>query len=161
MALLPILEYPDARLRTVARPVTVFDDRLRRLVADMAETMYDAPGVGLAASQVDVHECVIVIDTSDAKNELQVFINPEILWRSDTTAIGPEGCLSLPNLTAEVRRATSVQMRWFDLTGKVNEQTFTAFAAICVQHEFDHLNGVLTLDHLDTARRSAAERALA
>lgn len=160
MAVLPILRWPDKRLTTVCSNVAC---DVATLAADMLETMYAAPGRGLAAPQVGALQRLFVMDCTwkEGQFDPQVFINPEILWRSDTTAIGPEGCLSLPNLTAEVRRATSVQMRWFDLTGKVNEQTFTAFAAICVQHEFDHLNGVLTLDHLDTARRSAAERALA
>ena len=117
MALLPILEYPDPRLRTIARPVTTFDDRLRRLVADMAETMYEAPGVGLAASQVDVHERVIVIDTSETKDALQVFINPEILSASDELVECEEGCLSVPGIYDAVTRPARVRVRAFGKSG--------------------------------------------
>ena len=118
MALLPILEYPDPRLKTVAGPVTRFDDRLRRLVADMAETMYAAPGIGLAATQVDVHRRVIVIDTSDARDQLLVLINPEIVWRSDELEPAWEGCLSIPGLRGVVARHRRIGVRYLTRAGE-------------------------------------------
>jgi peptide deformylase len=153
VALLPILEYPDPRLRTIARPVTVFDDRLRRLVADMAETMYDAPGVGLAASQVDVHECVIVIDTSDAKNELQVFINPEILWASEQQVECEEGCLSVPGVYDAVTRPERVRVKAFDVQGQSFERECSGLLAVCIQHEMDHLLGKVFVEYLSPLKQ--------
>jgi len=153
VALLPILEYPDPRLRTVARPVTVFDNRLRRLVADMAETMYDAPGVGLAASQVDVHECVIVIDTSDAKNELQVFINPEILWVSEEQVECEEGCLSVPGVYDAVTRPERVRVKAFDVRGQPFERECSGLLAVCIQHEMDHLLGKVFVEYLSPLKQ--------
>lgn len=160
MARLPILRWPDSRLMTMCSPVT---DDVSELAADMLETMYAAPGRGLAAPQVGVLLRLFVMDCTwkDGIYAPQVVVNPEILWRSADTAVGPEGCLSLPDLTTHIMRSKSVQMRWSDLSGGICEQRFTGFASICVQHEFDHLNGVLTLDHLDTATRLAAERVLA
>ena len=146
MALLQIIEYPDPRLRTVARPVTAFDDRLRRLVADMAQTMYEAPGVGLAATQVDVHERIIVIDVSESNDQLLVFINPEILWHSDTEVPYTEGCLSVPEQYAEVMRPDKIRARWQDVTGKAYEEEIDGLLAVCLQHEMDHLDGVLAVD---------------
>ena len=153
MALLPILEYPDARLRTVARPVSVFDDRLRRLVADMADTMYEAPGVGLAATQVDVHECVIVIDTSDAKNELQVFINPEILWVSEEQVECEEGCLSVPGVYDAVTRPERVRVKAVDVRGQPFERECSGLLAVCIQHEMDHLLGKVFVEYLSPLKQ--------
>lgn len=153
MALLPILEYPDPRLRTVARPVKAFDDRLRQLVSDMAETMYDAPGVGLAATQVDVHERLIVIDVSEAKTELQVFINPEILWASEEQVECEEGCLSVPGVYDAVIRPERVRVRAFDAHGQVFERDCSGLLAVCVQHEMDHLLGKVFVEYLSPLKQ--------
>ncbi len=153
MALLPILEYPDPRLRTVAKPVTVFDDRLRKLVADMAETMYDAPGVGLAATQVDVHERLLVIDVSEDKNELQVFINPEIVWASEETVECEEGCLSVPGVYDAVVRPAQVRVRAHDAQGQVFERDCEGLLAVCVQHEMDHLLGKVFVEYLSPLKQ--------
>ncbi len=141
MAQLNILRYPDARLHKVAKPVTAFDERLTKLVADMAETMYEAPGIGLAASQVDVHEQVVVIDTTDEKNALQVFINPEITWASEEKQVYDEGCLSVPGIYDGVERPCQVKVRAFDLQGKPFELAADGLLAVCIQHEMDHLAG--------------------
>ncbi len=153
MALLPILEYPDPRLRTVARPVTAFDDRLRRLVADMAETMYEAPGVGLAASQVDVHERIVVIDTSETKDDLQVFINPEIVWASEEQVECEEGCLSVPGIYDAVTRPARVRVKAFDVRGAPFERDCTGLLAVCVQHEMDHLLGKVFVEYLSPLKQ--------
>ena len=159
MAVLPILRWPDPRLMTICSPVA---EDVSVLAADMLETMYAAPGRGLAAPQIGVLRRLFVMDCTwkEGIYAPQVLVNPEILWRSAETVIGPEGCLSLPGLTTQIMRSKAVQMRWSDVNGDINEQTFVGFAAICVQHEFDHLNGVLTLDHLDPATRADAESAL-
>src|ERR1700757_1930230 len=141
MSQLAILKYPAPRLKKVARPVTVFDERLRKLVADMAETMYSAPGVGLAATQVDVHERVIVIDVSEDKDTLHVFINPELLWASEETAVCEEGCLSVPGVYETVRRPARVRVRAMDEHGRPFERDCDGMLAVCVQHEMDHLEG--------------------
>jgi peptide deformylase len=151
--LLPILEYPDPRLRTVARSVTEFDDRLRRLVADMAETMYDAPGVGLAATQVDVHERVIVIDTSETKDQLLVLINPEIVWASEDVVECEEGCLSVPGVYDAVTRPAQVRVRAYDTHGKVYERDCSGLLAVCVQHEMDHLQGKVFVEYLSPLKQ--------
>ncbi|HSQ10592.1 MAG TPA: peptide deformylase [Burkholderiaceae bacterium] len=153
MALLPILEYPDPRLCTVARPVTAFDDRLRKLVADMAETMYEAPGVGLAASQVDVHERIVVIDTSETKDDLQVFINPEIVWASDEQVECEEGCLSVPGVYDAVTRPARVRVKAFDERGAAFERDYTGLLAVCVQHEMDHLLGKVFVEYLSPLKQ--------
>jgi peptide deformylase len=153
VALLSILEYPDPRLRTRAKPVTAFDDRLRRLVSDMAETMYEAPGVGLAATQVDVHECLIVIDISEEKNDLQVFINPEILWASEEKVECEEGCLSVPGIYDAVTRPERVRIRAFDLQGQVFERDCNGLLAVCVQHEMDHLLGKMFVEYLSPLKQ--------
>ncbi|GLS85338.1 peptide deformylase [Cypionkella aquatica] len=160
MAVLPILRWPDSRLTTVCSEIT---GDARALAADLLETMYDAPGRGLAAPQVGVTQRIFVMDCTwkEGIYAPRVLINPEILWKSEETAAGPEGCLSLPGIVTEITRAKSVHMRWLDLSGKICEEMFTGFAAICAQHEFDHLNGVLTLDHLDPTARATAESALA
>jgi peptide deformylase len=153
VALLPILEYPDPRLRTVARLVTVFDDRLRQLVADMAETMYEAPGVGLAASQVDVHERIVVIDTSESKDDLQVFINPEIVWVSDEQVECEEGCLSVPGVYDAVTRPARVRVKALDERAVAFERDCTGLLAVCVQHEMDHLLGKMFVEYLSPLKQ--------
>ncbi len=153
MAKLNILEYPDPRLRTVARPVTVFDAGLRRLISDMAETMYEAPGIGLAATQVDQHIQLIVIDVSETKDQLRVFINPQILSTSDETALCEEGCLSVPNIYDEVRRPARVRVRAQDGDGKTFELDCEGLLAVCVQHEMDHLSGKVFVDYLSALKQ--------
>jgi peptide deformylase len=151
---LAILEYPDPRLKRVARPVAVFDERLRRLVADMAETMYAAPGVGLAATQVDVHERIIVIDVSENKDALHVFINPEVLWASEDTALCEEGCLSVPGVYDMVRRPARVRVRAMDAHGRPFELDCEGTLAVCVQHEMDHLEGRVFVEYLSPLKQS-------
>jgi peptide deformylase len=154
MALLNILRYPDARLHKVAKPVTEFGDRLTTLVADMAETMYDAPGVGLAASQVDVHEQLVIIDTSDTKDDLKVFINPEITWSSDDKQVYDEGCLSVPGIYDGVERPSRVKVRALDLQGKPFELEADGLLAVCIQHEMDHLMGKVFVEYLSPLKRN-------
>ena len=154
MALLNILRYPDPRLHKVAKPVTVFDARLKRLVEDMAETMYDAPGVGLAATQVDVHEQVVVIDVSDAHNELRVFINPEIVWASEEKQVYDEGCLSVPGIYDGVERPARVKVRALDVEGKSFELETDGLLAVCIQHEMDHLKGKVFVEYLSPLKRN-------
>jgi peptide deformylase len=153
MALLPILHYPDPRLKTVARPVTVFDAELKQFVADMAETMYAAPGVGLAATQVDVHRQVIVIDISENHDDLKVLINPRIL-EADGRQVCEEGCLSVPGIYEEVERAQHIRVEAVDVDGK--PYTFEAedLLAVCVQHEMDHLKGKVFVDYLSRLKQS-------
>jgi peptide deformylase len=153
MALLTILEYPDPRLKKVAKPVTEFGPRVRQLVADMAETMYAAPGVGLAATQVDVHERIIVIDVSEAKDQLRVFINPEILWASDETALCEEGCLSVPGIYDEVRRPARVKVHAQDAEGEAFELDCEGLLAVCIQHEMDHLTGKVFVEYLSALKQ--------
>lgn len=154
MALLDILRYPDSRLQTVARPVAAVDDRIRQLVADMADTMYEAPGIGLAATQVNVHEQVIVIDLSEERNALQVFINPEIIAVSDETSERDEGCLSVPGIYDTVERPAAITVRALDAQG----QSFTVQAegllAVCIQHEMDHLKGRVFVQYLSRLKQS-------
>ncbi|WP_290652319.1 peptide deformylase [Aquisalimonas sp.] len=159
MSKLNILQYPDSRLRTVAQPVKVVDDRIRALADDMLETMYDAPGIGLAATQVDVHERVVVIDVSDERNEPRVLINPEIL-KAEGTERSQEGCLSVPGYQDTVERAEWLHVRALDRHGASFEFEAHGLLAICVQHEVDHLNGKLFLDHLSELKRKRAHRKL-
>jgi peptide deformylase len=154
MALLNILNYPDKRLHKVAKPVEVVNDRIRRLVADMAETMYAAPGVGLAATQVDVHERVIVIDVSDAHDELQAFINPEIIWSSDEKKLSEEGCLSVPGIYDNVERAEKVRVRALNEKGETFELDCEGLLAVCVQHEMDHLMGRVFVEYLSPLKQT-------
>ncbi|MGV7208463.1 peptide deformylase [Oxalobacteraceae bacterium A2-2] len=154
MAILNILRYPDPRLHKVAQPVTVFDERLEKLVADMAETMYEAPGIGLAASQVDVHEQVVVIDTSESKDGLTVFINPEILWASEDKAVYEEGCLSVPGIYDGVERPTRVKVRALDVKGQPFEVDADGLLAVCIQHEMDHLKGKVFVEYLSPLKRN-------
>jgi peptide deformylase len=154
MSLLNILRYPDPRLHKVAKPVAVFDERLKKLAADMAETMYDAPGVGLAATQVDVHEQMIVIDTSETHDELRVFVNPEILWASEERQRYEEGCLSVPGIYDGVERAARVKVRAWDLEGKAFELEADGLLAVCIQHEMDHLKGKVFVEYLSPMKRN-------
>ena len=154
MSLLSILRYPDPRLHKVAKPVTVFDKRLKKLVADMAETMYEAPGVGLAASQVDVHEQLVVIDTSETHDDLRVFINPEITWSSPDKQVYDEGCLSVPGIYDGVERPARVKVRALDLDGKPFEIEADGLLAVCIQHEMDHLKGKVFVEYLSPLKRN-------
>jgi peptide deformylase len=154
MSLLNILRYPDPRLHKVAKPVAVFDERLKKLAADMAETMYDAPGVGLAATQVDVHEQMIVIDTSETHDELRVFVNPEILWASEEKQRYEEGCLSVPGIYDGVERAARVKVRAWNLEGKAFELEANGLLAVCIQHEMDHLKGKVFVEYLSPMKRN-------
>ncbi|PVX97559.1 peptide deformylase [Paraburkholderia unamae] len=154
MALLNILHYPDKRLHKVAKPVEVLNDRIRRLVADMAETMYAAPGVGLAATQVDVHERVVVIDVSDAHDELRVFINPEIIWSSAEREVHEEGCLSVPGIYDEVERAEKVRVRALNEKGETYEVDCEGLLAVCIQHEMDHLMGKVFVEYLSSLKQT-------
>jgi peptide deformylase len=160
MAILTILEFPDPRLRTVAKPVAVVDDRIRRLVSDMLETMYDAPGIGLAATQVDVHEQVIVIDLSDEKNQPLVFINPRIEVLDSETSEYDEGCLSVPGFYETVCRPTHVRVKALDRDGKPFEMQPDGLLAICIQHEIDHLQGKLYVDYLSPLKRNRIKHKL-
>jgi peptide deformylase len=154
MAILNILRYPDPRLHKVAKPVAAFDQRLEKLVADMAETMYEAPGIGLAASQVDVHEQVVVIDITEEKNALVAYINPEILWASDDKQVYDEGCLSVPGIYDGVERSSKVKVRAFDVKGQPFEVEAEGLLAVCIQHEMDHLKGKVFVEYLSPLKRN-------
>lgn len=153
VALLPILKYPDARLTTVAKPVEAFDEELAQLAADMAETMYKAPGVGLAATQVDRHIRMVVIDVSEDKSDLKILINPEILESSRETKPWEEGCLSVPGIYDKVTRPDRVKVRAQNLKGEFFELECDGLLAVCVQHEMDHLKGIVFVDHLSRLKK--------
>lgn len=159
MALRTILEFPDQRLRTRAEPVTQFDAELSTLVDDLFETMYAAPGIGLAATQVDVHRRVLVIDVSEARNEPLALINPEILSR-EGVAETEEGCLSVPGIFDGVQRAAKVRVRAQDRTGAAFEREYGEVLAVCVQHEMDHLEGKLFVDYLSDLKRQRIRKKL-
>ncbi|OYY48232.1 MAG: peptide deformylase, partial [Polynucleobacter sp. 35-46-207] len=148
MALLTVLCYPDPRLLKVAKPVAQVDARIRKIVADMAETMYDAPGVGLAATQVDIHEQIIVIDVSDGQDALMVFINPQLVWVSPEKKSWREGCLSVPEYYDEVDRPDVVRVKALDIHGKEFELEADGLLSVCLQHEMDHLKGKVFVEHL-------------
>ena len=154
MALLPILRFPDPRLHTVAAAVTEVDDDLRRLADDMLETMYEAEGVGLAATQVDVHRRLIVMDTSEAKNEPRVLINPELLALSDEMLLGEEGCLSVPTVYDDVERHVRVTVRALGRDGLPYQFDADGLTAVCVQHEMDHLLGKVFVEYLSPLKRN-------
>lgn len=154
MALLPVLCYPDPRLHKVAKPVSQVDARIKKIVADMADTMYDAPGVGLAATQVDIHERIVVIDVSDDQNELMVFINPEIIWSSPEKKSWREGCLSVPDYYDEVERPAEIRVKALDIEGKEFELDADGLLAVCLQHELDHLQGKVFVEYLSILKRS-------
>lgn len=153
MARLTILRYPDPRLHTVAKPVAAVDDRIRQLVDDMLETMYAAEGVGLAATQVDVHERVIVMDTSESRDQPVVLINPEITWRSDELKVNEEGCLSVPTIYDKVERNASVKVQALGRDGQPFEMQAEGLASVCVQHEMDHLLGKVFVEYLSALKR--------
>ena len=154
MALLNILCYPDPRLHKVAKPVTEFDEKLRALVADMLETMYESQGVGLAATQVDVHQRLVVMDTSDERDQPVVLINPEITWASEERVKGEEGCLSVPGIYDGVERAVKVKVKAADEHGYVRELEAEGLMAVCVQHELDHLMGKVFVEYLSPLKRN-------
>lgn len=160
MALLPILHYPDQRLKKIAKPVTHVDDRIRKLVRDMAETMYAAPGVGLAATQIDVHERVIVIDISETKDQLRVFINPQLITVSADKSLNEEGCLSVPDIYERVERPESVTVRALDEQGRAFEIEAHGLLAVCIQHEMDHLNGKVFVEYLSQLKQSRIKNRL-
>lgn len=159
MATLEILEFPDPRLRTVAQPVTRFDAALAQLVQDMFETMYAAPGVGLAATQVDVHQRVLVLDVSDEHNEPLALVNPRILSQHGTQTY-QEGCLSVPGIFADVDRALTITVEAEDVQGKTFTLEATDLMAVCIQHEMDHLQGKLFVDYLSSLKREMVRRKL-
>ncbi|ENO81891.1 peptide deformylase [Thauera mechernichensis] len=160
MALLPILRYPDPRLHTVAKPVAAVDDDIRQLVRDMAETMYEAPGIGLAATQVNVHMRVVVIDVSEDRSGLMTLINPEILERSGEQ-VCEEGCLSVPGIYEKVTRAERVRVRALDDKGEPYELAADGLLAVCIQHEIDHLDGKVFVEYLSQLKLGRIKSKLA
>ena len=168
MAIRPIYETPDPVLRQISKPVEVFDEELKTLISDMFETMYHAPGIGLAAVQVGVPIRLLVMDLQEPEEEdgepvrdPKVFINPEILWSSETTVPYTEGCLSVPDQYAEVLRPDRIRVRWRDETGGTHEEELDGLLAVCLQHEMDHLEGVLFIDHLSKLKRDMVLKKLA
>ncbi|MBA3979904.1 MAG: peptide deformylase [Alcanivorax sp.] len=160
MALLDILEFPDPRLRTVAKPVEKVDDELRKLIDDMFETMYAAPGIGLAASQVNVHKRLLVLDVSDEHNEPMVFINPEVTPLTGETKTYDEGCLSVPGFYETVERPDRIKVRALDRNGEPFEMECDGLLAVCLQHEIDHLDGKLFVDHISRLKRDRIRKKL-
>ena len=160
MALLNVLCYPDPRLHQVAKPVAQVDARIKKIVADMADTMYEAPGVGLAATQVDIHERIVIIDISDEQNDLKVFINPEIIWSSPETKSWREGCLSVPDFYDEVERPSQVRVKALDVNGKEFELDADGLLAVCLQHELDHLQGKVFVAYLSILKRTRISQKL-
>ena len=154
MNLLPILRYPDPRLHTVAKPVASVDARLQTLVDDMLHTMYEAEGIGLAATQVDVHERLIVIDVSQERNKPLVLINPEITWASPQTQVNDEGCLSVPGIYDGVERSSAVKVQALGLDGKLQTHEAEGLLAVCIQHEMDHLIGKVFVQYLSPLKRN-------
>jgi peptide deformylase len=160
MAILTILEFPDPRLRSIAKPVLNVDDSIRQLVRDMFETMYNAPGVGLAAPQVNVHKRVVVIDVTEDKSQPLVFVNPEITLLSDQLSEYDEGCLSVPGFYETVVRPENISVSALDQNGKPFTMTPTGLLAVCIQHELDHLNGKLFVDHISLLKRNRIRKKL-
>ncbi len=154
MTCLTILRYPDPRLHTVAQPVAVVDARITALVSDMFETMYGAAGIGLAATQVDVHERLIVIDVSEKRDEPLVLINPEIVWASAEKRLGEEGCLSVPGIYDGVERSTSIKVQALNLEGQLQTHAAEGMLAVCIQHEMDHLMGKVFVEYLSPLKRN-------
>jgi len=159
MSILEILEFPDPRLRTVAKPVEIFDEELRVLIDSMIETMYEAQGIGLAATQVNVHKQFLVLDVSEAQDQPREYINPQIL-ESEGSETCEEGCLSVPGIYAEVKRAEKVRVRAFDRNGEVFEESLDGLHAICLQHEMDHLKGTLFVDYLSPLKQRMVKKKL-
>jgi peptide deformylase len=160
MALLNVLCYPDPRLHKVAKPVAQVDARIQKIVSDMAETMYEAPGVGLAATQVDIHERIVVIDVSDEQNDLMVFINPEVIWSSPEKKSWREGCLSVPEFYDEVERPAQVRVKALNIDGKEFELEADGLLAVCLQHELDHLQGKVFVEYLSILKRTRISQKL-
>jgi len=160
MAILNILEFPDSRLRTIAKPVTQFDDALQKLIDDMFETMYAAPGIGLAATQVNVHKRLVVMDLSEDKSEPRVFINPEFEALTEQMDQYQEGCLSVPGFYENVDRPQQVRIKALDRTGQPYELIADGLLAVCIQHECDHLNGKLFVDYLSSLKRDRIKKKL-
>ena len=166
MAILPILEVPDPRLRRISEPVAEVTDEIRTLIADMFETMYDAPGIGLAAAQVDVPIRLLVMDLGDGPEDEEgkgtpnprVFINPELYDPSEDYSVYNEGCLSVPDQYADVERPATVRVRWLDEQGRQHDERLDGLTATCLQHEMDHLNGVLFIDHISKLKREMVIR---
>lgn len=154
MALLKILQYPDPRLHTIAEPVGQIDDKTRRLIRDMADTMYAAPGVGLAATQVDVHKRIVVIDVSETHDELRVFINPEVVSTEGELKLHEEGCLSVPGIYDNVRRPERVTVRALNEQGEAFELTADGLLGVCIQHEMDHLQGKVFVEYLSPLKQT-------
>ncbi len=154
MTQLTILRYPDPRLHTVAKPVADVNQRLSQLVSDMFETMYEAAGIGLAATQVDVHERLIVIDVSEKRDEPMVLINPELVWRSEETRLGEEGCLSVPGIYDGVERSIAVKVQALNLDGQSQIYEAEGMLAVCIQHEMDHLMGKVFVEYLSPLKRN-------
>ncbi|MDP1741190.1 MAG: peptide deformylase [Polaromonas sp.] len=154
MTLLTILRYPDPRLHTVAKPVAAVDARIRAIARDMLETMYEAQGIGLAASQVDVHERLVVIDISEGHDQPLVLINPEIVWASPETQVNDEGCLSVPGVYDGVQRASAVRVQALDLDGQLRTHSAEGLLAVCIQHEMDHLMGKVFVEYLSPLKRN-------
>ncbi len=152
--LLPILRYPDPRLHTVARPIAAVDDRVRAIIPRMLATMYEANGIGLAATQVDIHERLIVIDVSEERDQPLVLINPELEWASEEKRKGEEGCLSVPGIYDGVERSTAVRVRAFDGEGKSRVIEAEGLLAVCIQHEMDHLMGKVFVEYLSPLKRN-------
>ena len=154
MTILSILKFPDPRLHKVAKPITHIDDRIRQIAADLSETMYEANGVGLAATQVDIHERIVVVDTSDTRDQLKVFINPEIIAQSIEKKEWEEGCLSVPEIYDIVTRPDRVRVRALNLNGDVFEMDCDELLAVCLQHEIDHLNGKVFVQRLSKLKQN-------
>ena len=160
MALLPILCYPDPRLHTVAKPVQAVDARIKKLIADMLDTMYDANGIGLAATQVDVHERLVVIDVSEDRDQPLVLVNPEITWASPEKKLNEEGCLSVPGIYDGVERSTAVKVQALDLDGELRSIEADGLLAVCIQHELDHLLGKVFVEYLSPLKRNRIKNKL-
>ncbi|MDT0604247.1 peptide deformylase [Thalassotalea castellviae] len=160
MAILDVLRFPDERLRTKAAPVAEVNEDIKNIVADMFETMYAENGVGLAATQVNIHQRIVVIDVSEDKEQSYVLINPEIIKKNDEIMINEEGCLSVPSNYAKVERHTEVSVRALDINGEVFELDATELLSICIQHELDHLDGVLFVDYLSPLKRKRIQTKL-
>jgi peptide deformylase len=154
MALLPILCYPDPKLHTVAKPVAAVDARIQQLARDMLDTMYDAKGIGLAATQIDVHERLIVMDVSDERDQAMVLINPELVWTSEATHLNEEGCLSVPGIYDGVTRFDAVRVKALDENGQSREIEADGLMAVCIQHEMDHLLGKVFVEYLSPLKRN-------
>ena len=160
MSILPILQFPDPRLRTEAKTVLCIDEQVHFLAQNMLATMYDANGIGLAATQVNTHERVVVIDVSETRDQPMVIINPEIVWASDNISKGTEGCLSLPGIYCDIERSEVVKIKYMDKYGKTQEIHADGLLAICIQHEMDHLTGKLIIDYLSPLKKERFQRKL-